>query len=56
MLNISLQDQKLLVKQSELKKLETNQYLHDVNNDNFQYIKGKFFALDNDDKCKLLNV
>gem|GEM_PF-4686874 len=39
MLNISTQDQKLLVEQSNLKKLENNLYLRDTENENYKYIK-----------------
>lgn len=56
MLNISTQDQQLLYKQSQLKKLETNQYLVDVDNENYKYIKSKFFQYELDEKCKLLNI
>ena len=56
MLSISTQDQNLLVQQNSLKKLETNLYLQDTSNDNYQYIKEKFFLYETDDKCKLLNI
>lgn len=57
MLNIPKKNQELLVKQANLKKLETWEYLKDKENDNFKYIKNKFFAHEtNDDKAKLLNI
>lgn len=55
MLNISTQDQKLLYKQSSLKKLENNLYLTDTENENYKYIKKKFFYEDSE-KAKLLNI
>jgi len=56
MLNISTQDQKLLVVQSNLKKLENNLYLRDTENENYKYIKNKFFTYDSDEKAKLMNI
>jgi hypothetical protein len=56
MLNISKQAQDLLFAQSQLKKLETGDYLKDINNENFKYIKSKFFLYENIDKVKLLNI
>jgi len=56
MLNISKLWQDLLYNQSQLKKLETGQYLTDTDNDNYKYIKDKFFLYESDDKAQLLNV
>jgi hypothetical protein len=56
MLSISTQDQTLLYKQSQLKRLETNQYLVDLENENYKYIKQKFFQYELDSKCQLLNI
>ena len=56
MLTISLQDQQLLAKQANQKKLETNVYLTDITNDNYKYIKSKFFLYDTDSKAQLLNI
>jgi len=56
MLNISTQDQKLLVEQSNLKKLENNLYLRDTENENYKYIKWKFFTYEWEDKAKLMNI
>lgn len=53
-LNTTTQQQ--LFKNAELKKLEEWTYLQDENNDNFTYIKGKFFAFDDVEKVQLLNV
>lgn len=56
MLNISKQTQEQLFAQSQLKKLETWEYLIDESNENFKYIKNKFFLYENVDKAKLLNI
>ena len=56
MLNISPQDQKLLYKQASLKKLENNLYLRDHNNENYKYIKKKFFLREDHEKAELLNI
>lgn len=56
MLKLTPNEQDLLYTQAELKKLEDNSYLEDEKNENFQYIKGKFFANESTDKAKLLNV
>jgi len=56
MLNISLQDQNLLFKQANLKKLENNTYLKDITNDNYRYIKNKFFLYEDHSKAQLLNI
>lgn len=45
-----------LSNQAKNRKLITWEYLQDVNNQNFQYIKWKFFNWESDDKVKLLNV
>ena len=56
MLNISTADQNKLFAQSQLKSLQNNSYLTNSNNENFQYIKKKFFSGEVEDKAKLLNV
>ena len=48
--------QQKLYNQSVLKWLETNDYLTDEKNENFMYIKNKFFFWEVVDKVKLLNV
>lgn len=53
-LNTTTQQQLFI--HAELKKLEEWTYLQDVTNENFAFIKGKFFPFDSDDKAKLLNV
>lgn len=45
-----------LSKQVQNKKLITWEYLQDVNNENFKYIKDKFFSWEGVDKTKILNV
>lgn len=54
MLKKSIQDK--LAAQSKLKGLETNEYLTDTLNENFLYIKDKFFKNETETKAKLLNV
>ena len=54
MLKKSIQDK--LTAQSKLKSLETNEYLTDVLNENFGYVRDKFFKRETSDKVKLLNV
>jgi len=56
MLNISIFDQSQLYKQSQLKKLQDNSYLTDINNENFLYIKDKFFNWELNSKAQLLNI
>jgi len=56
MFKLNSTTQKILFHQAELKKLEDGTYLQDDKNDNFQYIRWKFFANDTEDKAKLLNV
>lgn len=45
-----------LSKQVQNKKLITWEYLQDVNNENFKYIKEKFFSWESVNKTKILNV
>jgi len=56
MLNISIPDQNKLFLQSQAKTLQDNSYLTNTNNENFSYIKDKFFYTEDEDKAKLLNV
>lgn len=56
MLNISKYGQDVLFDQSQNKKLETGEYLTDTNNENYKYIKDKFFLYEDDTKVQLLNI
>ena len=56
MLNISLFDQDQLFKQTQLKKFEENTYLESTNDENYKYIKDKFFYWEKDEVVKLMNV
>lgn len=56
MLNISKYWQDVLFDQAQNKKLETGEYLTDTNNDNYKYIKDKFFLYEDDAKVQLLNI
>ncbi len=55
-LNISLYDQNQLFNQSQSKSLQNNTYLTNTSNENYKYIKDKFFYTEDDDKAQLLNV
>jgi hypothetical protein len=55
MVVISSYNKDRLVLQSDLKKLETNEYLVDETNENFDYINKKFFMWEPLSKAKLLN-
>lgn len=46
----------VLAEKLKQKKLITGEYLKDENNENFQYIKGKFFSWETIDKTKTLNT
>jgi len=56
MLHISIADQNKLFQQSQSKTLQDNSYLTNSNNENFQYIKQKFFNWEEESVAKLLNV
>ena len=53
MLKFNSTEQEILYAQAELKKLEDNSYLEDEQNENFKYIKDKFFANELINKVKL---
>jgi len=56
MLQISRYGRDLLFRQAENKKLQTGEYLQDVENENFEYIRDKFFSNEKLEKALLLNV
>lgn len=56
MLQISKKWKDSLFRQSENKKLQTGEYLKDTENENFKYIKDKFFVWEKTEKAMLLNV
>ena len=55
-MNLTLKEISLLQLQAGKKKLPTNEYLTDTNNENFKYIKSKFFFGEKNEKVQLLNT
>jgi len=55
---IAKSDYEKIVAQNKKKNIATNKYLTDIQDPNFLYIKGKFFANDvkAEEKAKLFNV